>query len=167
MKKLLILGGGTAGTMMANKLSPVLDKKEWQITIVDQHETHYYQPGFLFIPFGIYTKEDVIEPRKDFFPSGVEVIINPIEEIQPGKNQVKLTDGRVLSYDYQIIATGSGIHPEETEGMENGGWRQNIFDFYTVDGALALADFLKFWQGGKMVINITEMPIKSIEPFSD
>ena len=160
MKKLLILGGGTAGTMMANKLSPVLDKKEWQITIVDQHETHYYQPGFLFIPFGIYTKEDVIKPRKDFFPSGVEVIINPIEEIQPGKNQVKLTDGRVLSYDYLIIATGSGIHPEETEGMENGGWRQNIFDFYTVDGAVALADFLKIWQGGKMVINITEMPIK-------
>lgn len=160
MKKLLILGGGTAGTMMANKLSPVLDKKEWQITIVDQHETHYYQPGFLFIPFGIYTKEDVIKPRKDFFPSSVEVIINPIEEIQPGKNQVKLTDGRVLSYDYLIIATGSGIHPEETEGMENGGWRQNIFDFYTVDGAVALADFLKIWQGGKMVINITEMPIK-------
>lgn len=160
MKKLLILGGGTAGTMMANKLSPVLDKKEWQITIVDQHETHYYQPGFLFIPFGIYTKEDVIKPRKDFSPSSVEVIINPIEEIQPGKNQVKLTDGRVLSYDYLIIATGSGIHPEETEGMENGGWRQNIFDFYTVDGAVALADFLKIWQGGKMVINITEMPIK-------
>ena len=51
MKKLLILGAGTAGTMMLNKLNTALDKNEWQITIVDQHETHYYQPGFLFIPF--------------------------------------------------------------------------------------------------------------------
>ncbi len=160
MKKLLILGGGTAGTMMVNKLAPVLDKSEWHITIVDQHETHYYQPGFLFIPFGIYTKEDVIKPRRDFFPPGVEVIISPIDVIEPEANRVKLSNGKVLSYDYLIIATGSHIHPEETEGMVNGGWRQNIFDFYTLDGALALSNFLKYWKGGKMVVNVVEMPIK-------
>ena len=61
MKKLLILGAGTAGTMMANHLNRKLSKKEWEITIVDQHKTHYYQPGFLFIPFGIYNKKDVIK----------------------------------------------------------------------------------------------------------
>ncbi len=160
MKKLLILGGGTAGTMMVNKLAPVLDKKDWQITIVDQHETHYYQPGFLFIPFGIYAKHDVIKPRRDFFPSGVDVVISAIDEIQPAKNQVKLQGGKLLPYDYLIIATGSDVHPEETEGMKNGGWHKNIFDFYTVDGAVALANHLKYWQGGKMVINIAEMPIK-------
>ncbi|RMF63843.1 MAG: NAD(P)/FAD-dependent oxidoreductase [Calditrichaeota bacterium] len=160
MKKLLILGGGTAGTMMVNKLAPVLSKKDWHITIVDQHETHYYQPGFLFIPFGMYTKEDVIKPRRDFFPSGVEVIISPIEEIKPESNKVKLQNGKVLTYDYLIIATGSDVHPEETEGMVDGGWRKNIFDFYTIDGAVALANFLKYWKGGRMVVNIVEMPIK-------
>ncbi|RMF59867.1 MAG: NAD(P)/FAD-dependent oxidoreductase [Calditrichaeota bacterium] len=160
MKKLLILGGGTAGTMMANKLAPVLDKNEWQITVVDQEETHYYQPGFLFIPFGIYTREDVIKPRHDFFPSGVEVIISPIEVIEPDANRVKLSNGRVLNYDYLIIATGSHIEPEETEGLKDGGWRENIFDFYTLDGAVALSNYLKYWKGGKMVVNIVEMPIK-------
>lgn len=160
MKKLLILGGGTAGTMMVNKLAPVLDKKEWQITIVDQNETHYYQPGFLFIPFGIYTPEDVIKPRRDYFPSGVEVIISPIEVIMPDDNKVKLTNGKVLNYDYLIIATGSEIHPEETEGMVNGAWRENIFDFYSIEGTTALSNYLKYWKGGKMVINIVEMPIK-------
>ncbi len=160
MKKLIILGGGTAGTMMANKLAPVLDGKKWQITIVDQNETHFYQPGFLFIPFGIYTKQDVVKPRRDFFPTGVDVVISPIDEIQPQKNQIKLQGGKVLPYDYLIIATGSTVHPEETEGMVNGGWRENIFDFYTVDGALALAKFLKYWEGGKVVVNIAEMPIK-------
>ena len=46
MKKIVILGGGTAGTIMLNKLNEALDKNEWQLTIVDQFETHYYQPGF-------------------------------------------------------------------------------------------------------------------------
>lgn len=160
MKKLLVLGAGTAGTMMVNKLRPILDKTEWEITIVDQHETHYYQPGFLFIPFGIYTREDVVKPRRDYIPAGVEVILSPIEVILPEENKVKLSNGKVLSYDYLIVATGSEIHPEETEGLKEDGWRQNIFDFYTPDGAIALANFLKYWKGGKMVLNIVEMPIK-------
>ena len=160
MKKLVILGAGTAGTMMLNKLRPVLDKKEWQITIVDQYETHYYQPGFLFIPFGIYNKNDVIKPKRDFFPSDVEVIMSPIDKVEPEKNRVLLQNDVVLPYDYLIIATGSKIKPEETEGLKDKLWYKNIFDFYTVEGACALGDFFKRWEGGKLVLNITEMPIK-------
>jgi sulfide:quinone oxidoreductase len=144
MKKLVILGAGTAGTMMLNKLHNVLDKNEWQITIVDQHETHYYQPGFLFIPFDIYTKKDVIKPNK----------------IEPEQNRVLLNNKQVLNYDQLIIATGARINPDETEGMNDSLWHKSIFDFYTIEGACALQNFFKHWEGGKLVINITEMPIK-------
>lgn len=160
MKKLVILGAGTAGTMMLNKLYNSLDKSEWQITIVDQFETHYYQPGFLFIPFGIYTKKDVIKPKRDFFPSGVNAITSEIDKIESENNRVLLKNNQVLNYDYLIIATGARINPEQTEGMKDGLWHQNIFDFYTIEGACALANFFKHWEGGKLVINITEMPIK-------
>jgi sulfide:quinone oxidoreductase len=160
MKKLVILGAGTAGTMMLNKFSEVLDKDEWQITIVDQFETHYYQPGFLFIPFGIYSKKDVIKPKRDFFPTGANVIMSEIDKIEPSENRVLLKNNQVLEYDYLIIATGSKIRPEETEGMKDELWYKNVFDFYTVEGACALADFFKHWEGGKLVIHITEMPIK-------
>ena len=160
MKKLLILGAGTGGTIMANKLAAALDKKEWQITLVDKDETHHYQPGYLFIPFNIYRREDVIKPRRDFFPPGIEVIMSPIELIEPQANRVKLSNGKVLSYDILIVATGSSIHPEETEGLMNGAWRKNIFDFYTLDGAVALQHFLKYWEGGRLVINVVEMPVK-------
>lgn len=161
MKRLLILGAGTAGTMVANRLANELDRNEWKITIVDQEETHYYQPGFLFIPFGIYDKKDVIKPRRDFLPSQVEMILSPIELIEPEKNEVVLEkDGRVLSYDYLIIATGSRVVPAETEGLLGDGWRSSIFDFYTIDGALALQKFLRTWEGGRLVVNIAEMPIK-------
>lgn len=160
MKKLVILGAGTAGTMMLNKLNNVLDKNQWQITIVDQHETHYYQPGFLFIPFGIYNRKDVIKPKRDFFPTGTNVIVSEIDKIEPKENRVILTNNRVITYDYLIIATGAKIKPDETEGMKDFNWHKNIFDFYTIEGACALADFFKRWDGGKLVVNITEMPIK-------
>lgn len=166
MKKLVILGAGTAGTIMLNKLSSALDKSEWQITIVDQSETHYYQPGFLFIPFGIYNRKDVIKPKRDFFPVGANVIISEIEKIEPKENRVLLKNNQVLTYDYLIIATGAKIAPEETEGMSKGAsgkdglWHKSIFDFYTIEGATALREFFKYWEGGKLVINITEMPIK-------
>jgi len=96
MRKLVILGAGTAGTIMLNKLTEALDKNEWQITIVDQFETHYYQPGFLFIPFGIYTRKDVMKPKRDFFPPGSNVIMSEIEKIEPEQNRVILKNNAVL-----------------------------------------------------------------------
>jgi sulfide:quinone oxidoreductase len=161
MKKVLILGAGTAGTMLANKLSHVLSRDEWKITIVDQNETHYYQPGFLFIPFGIYGENDVIKPKRDYIPSGVEMIVSEIELIEPEKNQVRITkENRTLTYDFLIIATGTHARPEETPGLTDSEWRKSIFDFYTYDGAVALAKHLRTWQGGKLVLNIMELPFK-------
>ena len=160
MKKLLILGAGTAGTMMLNKLHRELDNKEWEITIVDNVETHYYQPGFLFIPFGIYKESDVIKPKKDFFPEGVQVVFSGIEKVDPDSRRVLLSNGRILDYDWLIIATGARIAPEETEGMLDSLWYKDIFDFYTIEGAKALAEKFKSWEGGKLVVNVTEMPIK-------
>ncbi|MEJ5239874.1 MAG: FAD/NAD(P)-binding oxidoreductase [Anaerolineales bacterium] len=162
MKTLLILGAGTGGTMVANKMAEHLDTQEWRIIVVDRDETHYYQPGFLFIPFGIYSKQDVIKPKRNFLPPNVEVVFSEIEVIEPEKSRVILRkDNRVIHYDYLVIATGSDVHPEETPGMLDGGaWNKNIFTFYTLEGAVNLANFLRFWKGGRLVLNVVEMPIK-------
>ena len=160
MKRIVILGAGTAGTMMANKLRNTLDKEEWDITIIDQFKTHYYQPGFLFIPFGIYNKEDVIKPKADFIPSGVNMIFSEIDRVEGEANKVYLEGGKVLNYDYLIIATGTKTCPEETTGLKDKLWYKEIFDFYTVEGAVALQKFFKGWEGGKLVMAITEVPYK-------
>lgn len=159
MKKLVILGAGTAGTMMANHLVNKLPKNDWQITIVDQYKTHYYQPGFLFLPFDTYTEDQVKKEGKKFIPKGVNYIQKKIEQIVPESNKVKLED-ESLDYDILIVATGSKTAPEETEGLVGPLWRKDIFDFYTYEGALALRNKLRDWQGGKLVVHITEMPIK-------
>ena len=160
MKRIVILGAGTAGTMMANKLRNTLEREEWDITIVDQFKTHYYQPGFLFIPFGIYNKQDVIKPKSDFIPAGVNMIYSKIEKIEADDNKVLLDGGKVLNYDFLIIATGTKTYPSETPGLQDKLWYKEIFDFYTVEGALALQNYFKGWEGGKLVMAITELPYK-------
>lgn len=158
MKKLLILGAGTSGTMMANHLVKNLPK-EWEITIVDQFKTHYYQPGFLFLPFDIYKPKQVKKKGKKFVPKGVKLVQEKIEQIFPDKKEVKL-ENQTLAYDILIIATGTKINPSETEGMDGKLWHKDVFDFYTYEGSLALRDKLRNWEGGKLVVHITEMPIK-------
>ncbi len=160
MKNLVILGAGTAGTMMANKLYRDLNRKIWNITIIDKDEIHYYQPGFLFIPFGIYQPEDVMRTKAEFLPKGVNFIIGDIVRIEGGKNQVLLKGGRTLPYDVLIIATGANVVPEETPGLMGPLWHKDIFDFYTYAGATQLAKKLENWEGGKLVINLAETLIK-------
>lgn len=160
MKNIVILGAGTAGTIMLNKLHKKLDPNKWKITIVDNALSHYYQPGFLFIPFGVYSKKDVVKPKKDFFPEGTNIIQSDIWKVLPEYSKVHLKNGQTLDYDFLVIATGAKTAPEETEGLKGELWYKDIFDFYTIEGSMALAEKLKTWKGGTMVINITEMPIK-------
>ncbi|MBL7739656.1 MAG: FAD-dependent oxidoreductase [Chitinophagaceae bacterium] len=160
MKHLVILGAGTAGTMMANHLNHHLKKPEWQISIVDEREEHHYQPGYLFLPFDIYTPEDIVKHIEEFVPKGVCLVKGQINKVLPKENKVKMADGNELNYDVLIVATGAKIAPEEIEGMKGGEWQKSVFDFYTFEGALALRNKLRDWEGGNLVVHITEMPIK-------
>jgi len=160
MKRILILGAGTAGTIMANRLVHKIDRRNWQITIVDEHQTHYYQPGFLFMPFGIYEPEDVVREKSAFISPKVEFIQAAIDTIKPEAGQVVLQNGQTLDYQILIIATGVKIAPKQVAGLTEAGWRENSFDFYTFEGAKALSEKLENWPGGKLAIHIAEMPIK-------
>ena len=160
MKRLLILGAGTAGTIMANKMSRKLSPKEWEITLAEKQMDHYYQPGFLFLPFGYYKKKDIVKPAAGFIPEHVKIINTEVERIDPSENNVLLSNGTRILYDVLIIATGTRINPEETPGLKDKLWHKSIFDFYTIEGAEALASFFKTWDGGNLVINIADNPIK-------
>lgn len=160
MKQLLILGAGTAGTMMANHLKHKLDRKEWNITIADERTKHYYQPGFLFLPFGVYKPEEIVKPIADFIPKDVDFVNDKINRIVAEENYIEIAGGKRLPYDVLIIATGSKIAPEEVEGMKGTLWQKSVFDFYSYEGAVALSEKLRNWQGGNLVVHVTEMPIK-------
>jgi len=160
MRRLIILGGGTAGTMAANKLRRGLPKDEWAITVVDVDEDHLYQPGLLLLPFGGPVAEDLVRPRRHLLADGVSLLIGEVDRVDTGANRVALADGQVLGYDYLVIATGTAPRPAETPGLLGDEWYRSIFDFYTLAGAQALRRAFATWGGGRLVVHVTEMPIK-------
>ncbi|MCD4719055.1 MAG: NAD(P)/FAD-dependent oxidoreductase [Desulfobacula sp.] len=158
MKKVLILGAGAGGTIVANMLRKQIPESQLEITIIDRDERHHYQAGYLFIPFGIYSTEDVIKSKKEFIPQGVDFIVDTIVKIDPDQRRVE-TKASTYDYDWLVISTGCDIAPDEIEGMRDA-WRDNAFDFYTLEGANALYKQLKYFDSGKIVLNIAEIPYK-------
>jgi sulfide:quinone oxidoreductase len=159
MKRLVIVGHGTGGTIIATKMRKKLSEREWEITVIDRDWQHHYQPGWLFIPFGIYTKEDCVKPRSKYVPPGVNFVLDEILGIDPEKQQVK-TKQATFPYDFLVIASGCRIVPEEVEGMAGPAWGTDIHNFYTLDGAAALYERLKYFDQGRVVVNIAELPFK-------
>jgi len=160
MKNLVILGGGTAGTMMANKMARALPDKEWRITVVDKDDVHVYQPGLLFLPFGDYQEHDILKPRGAQLDSAVRYIVAEIDRVDPVAHKVALKEGEPLPFDLLVVATGTDIYPDETPGLMGPRWQKDVFDFYTLQGASALQKRLASFDGGKLVVNLVDMPIK-------
>jgi sulfide:quinone oxidoreductase len=158
MKKVLILGSGAGGTMVANHLRKKLSPKQWDITIIDNDEIHHYQPGWLFIPFDVYTAEDCQKPKREFIPEGVKFVLDEVVGVDKENRTV---EGKKKKYDYDwlVIASGCTIVPEEVEGMMDD-YGKNIHDFYTLDGAVALREKMKYFDKGRVVLNIAELPYK-------
>jgi sulfide:quinone oxidoreductase len=160
MKRIVILGAGTAGIMMANKLNKHLAGSGFELSIIEKEDTHYYQPGFLFLPFGHYKKKDIAKPVNKLITKGAELIKKEADRIDAEGNKVLFKDGSSISYDILIIATGARIVPEDTPGLKGELWYKKIFDFYTIEGATALAEFFETWEGGRLVVNVADNPIK-------
>ena len=146
--------------MAANKLHKELDKRQWQITVIDADDDHRYQPGYLFMPFGTYKPSQVTKSRRATLNAGVDLQYGEIDVVRPEEQVVALTDGREFGYDMLIIATGVSPRPDQTDGMLGPEWRKSVHEFYSYDGSVALAKKLETWPGGRLVVNIVDMPIK-------
>ena len=159
-KRIVILGGGTGGTLMANRLRKRYDRDEAEIAVVDKDDRHIYQPGLLFVPFGLASVDEIVRPRARQLHKGISFHETGIDHVDLEADVVHLEDGSTLPYDVLIVATGTHLQPEETEGMTGPGWMEKVFTFYTPEGASGLAEALNDFDGGKLVINFIDLPIK-------
>ena len=98
--------------------------------------------------------------RHALLTDGVEFVIGEINRVDAESSSVTLCDGRRLDYDYLVIASGTSPRPDQTEGMLGEQWGRSVHDFYTLDGSKALGEALKEFDHGRLVVHITEMPIK-------
>jgi len=159
MKRIVILGAGTAGTMMANRLARTLPHN-WQVVLLDRDDVHLYQPGLLFLPFGAYRDSELVKPRTQLVDPRVQLRLCDIDRVAPDTKQVVLLDGEKIDYDFLVLATGSRTRPEATPGLSETGWRETAHEFYSLEGARALRRALDGFHAGRLVVNIAEMPIK-------
>ena len=158
--RIVILGAGTGGTLTANRLRRAYSRADAEITVVDQDGRHVYQPGLLFVPFGLTHPEDIVRPRERQLHGGIDYRQVAVDRVEIESNEVHLEDGTVLPYDVLIVATGSRLLPRETEGLTGPGWMEKVFTFYTLEGAAALEGHLARFDGGRLVVNLVDMPIK-------
>jgi sulfide:quinone oxidoreductase len=156
-KKIVVLGAGTGGTIISNNLRRHLPE-EWEITVIDRDDQHIYQPGMLFVAFDLQNSSRLVKSRKKYINPGINFVIDEITLIEPDKKQVK-TRNHTFSYDFLVISTGCRIAPEENDGLLDA-WGKNAFTFYTIPDAEMLRKRLKEFDGGKVVLNVAELPFK-------
>ena len=159
-RRVIILGGGTGGTLVANRLRRIFDADEVEILVVDQDDRHIYQPGLLFVPFGLAQPEDIVRPRARQLHHDISFVEAAIDRVETQTNQVHLVGGKILDYDVLVVASGAVLAPEETEGLTGPGWNEKVFTFYSPEGAAALEGALTKFEGGRLVVNVVDMPIK-------
>jgi sulfide:quinone oxidoreductase len=159
MKDLVILGAGTAGTMVANQMRKKLPR-DWSTTVIDPSPTHLYQPGLLFLPFGARDEAKMQKPRAKTLHPDINWLKEEVKLVDTDENEVVLANDERLGYDLLVIASGSHIRPDETPGMLGDHWRDTVHEFYTLEGAQHLRDAMAKFEGGRLVVNIVEMPIK-------
>jgi sulfide:quinone oxidoreductase len=159
MKRILIVGGGVGGTLVANlvqrKLHREIDAGDVAVTLIDEHGTHVYQPGFMYIALGGERPEKLIRPERSLLERRVELIVGRVDRIDERRRLVELQDGLQLSYDVLVLATGSRIVPETIPHFA-----AEAHHFYTAAASLRLRRALDQFKGGKIVIGIAGMPYK-------
>src|SRR6478672_12706802 len=156
-KRIVILGGGTGGTMTANRLRRRFDSDEAEIHVVDRDDRHLYQPGLLFVPFGLAKPEKLVRSRRAQLRRGIAFHECEVASVSLEQDEVLLADGTKLPYDVLVVASGAVLQPEETDGLV---WAENVHSFYELERAVALRDALEHFQGGRLVVDIVDMPIK-------
>jgi sulfide:quinone oxidoreductase len=159
-KHIVILGGGTAGTMTANRLCRTYDQRECRITVVDQNDDHLYHPGLLFVPFGLAQPDHLVRPRPRQLNAAVDYMQARIERVDLDARTVHLAGGIRLTYDVLVVATGATLLPQETEGLTGTGWGDKVFTFYDLPGAVGLHDALERFEGGRLVVDVADLPLK-------
>ena len=159
MQRVLVLGGGVGGTLVANlisrKLKKAIDAGDASVTVVDESGTHVYQPGFMYIAMGGERASNLQRPERSLLDERVELVVGRIAAIDDTAKLVRLDNGRELAWDQLVVATGSRIVPEAIPHFE-----QEAHHFYSAEAAAKLRAALDAFTGGKVVVGIAGMPYK-------
>ncbi len=149
--KILVVGGGMGGTILANNLARRLKGEmksgKVRLEMLSASDKHAYLPGLLYVAVGRLTPDELYRDQASLLEPGIAFAVDPVEQFMLDKNQVKTKSGRVVDYDLLAIATGSRIWPDSVPGL-----KENAEFFYTEETAVKMFNRLREFKGGKIVI---------------
>ena len=154
----VIVGGGTGGTVLANDLADRLDAEldagDVRITLINDGPDHVYKPVWLYVPFGQREPADGRRPLDDLVDDAVDLRIDRVTAIDTEAQRLQF-DGTTPSvgYDHLVLATGSTLEPEQIPGLAEGG-----HDYYSESGSTALRDELLEFTEGHLVLSVIGSP---------
>jgi sulfide:quinone oxidoreductase len=157
--RIVILGGGTGGTLVANRLQRFYGDSV-SITVIDRDDAHVYQPGLLFVPFGLAQPHEIVRSRRAQLRDGIEFRLDEVASVAVEESTVHLASGVEVAYDVLVVASGAALQPQETDGLQGPEWGKSIHTFYSLDGAIALREALEGFRAGRLVVDVIDMPIK-------
>jgi sulfide:quinone oxidoreductase len=153
----VVVGGGTGGTVLANDLADRLraeiDAGDLRVTLVNDGPDHVYKPVWLYVPFGEREPEDGRRPLTSLVDDRVDVVVDRVTDLDTGGKELRLRGRGTVSYDHLVLATGSTLAPEEVPGLAEGG-----HDYYSEAGATALREELLSFTGGHVVLSVVGTP---------
>lgn len=152
--RVVVLGGGVGGTLVANLLDKRLGK-EAAITVVDPTGMHDYQPGYLYLALGGANAHWLSRDERTLLRGGVDLAIEEAVRIHPDAGTVQLARGGNLAWDYLVIATGARLVYDEIPGLAEGS-----HGFYSLTEAERLRAALRTFSGGRIVIGVAGIPYK-------
>lgn len=159
MKRIVILGAGTGGAIIANRLYRKLWRHikngEIRLTVVEPNKWHYYQPGYLLLPLNLVDENELRRPVRTLIPDKIELMEIRADKIDPENNSIVLNSGEIINYDYLVISTGSTLNKEEVAGLSEGS-----HNFYNYDDSIRLREAIRKFNGGTVVVGVAGFPYK-------
>ncbi|WP_457617402.1 FAD-dependent oxidoreductase [Lutibacter sp.] len=154
--QVLVIGGGTAGIMVASMLKR--KDKSLQIGLIEPSETHYYQPAWTLVGANTYDFKNTARPMASLIPKGVEWIKEFADKFEPENNKVTTKDGTTFTYDYMVVAAGLRMATELVEGLQEAMDKGVVCSNYT--NPTHTWETLKNFKGGTALFTQPATPIK-------
>ncbi|MEI9749029.1 FAD/NAD(P)-binding oxidoreductase [Moellerella wisconsensis] len=151
---IVIIGGGTGGTILANilarKLNSKISKKKILITLITDNPTHYYKPAFMYVAFNLFFKDELSRPQCSLLRPEINLVIDKACSFDFKNKKILSESNKIYNYDYLVFATGCVPRPDKIEGLQDTGDH-----FYSYQAARKLADKISKIEKGRIFITVS------------